>query len=195
VTGDFLGGIMDIKLVYQDMENHMNKAIEVFRREIASIRTGRASTAILDGIMVDYYGTPTPLKQIASLSIPEPRLIIIQVWDKTAIQEIEKAINKSDIGINPIVDGQNIRLNLPPLTEERRKELVKHVKKMSEDSKVTIRNIRRDAIDKLKNAEKKHEISEDDLKRDQEKIQKTTDSFILKIDQLLQIKEKEVLEI
>ncbi|MDD5773795.1 MAG: ribosome recycling factor [bacterium] len=185
---------MDVKLVYQDMENHMNKTIEVFRREIASIRTGRASTAILDGIMVDYYGTPTPLKQIASLSIPEPRLILIQVWDKAAIQEIEKAINKSDIGINPVVDGQNIRLNLPPLTEERRKELVKHVKKISEDSKVTIRNIRRDAIEKLKSAEKSHEISEDDLKRDQEKIQKTTDNFIVKIDQLLQIKEKEVLE-
>jgi ribosome recycling factor len=185
---------MDVKLVYQDMENHMNKGIEAFRREIASIRTGRASTALLDGIMVDYYGTPTPLKQIASISIPEPRLIVIQVWDKAAIQEIEKAINKSDIGINPVVDGQNIRLNLPPLTEERRKELVKHVKKMSEDSKIAIRNIRRDSIDKLKNAEKKHEISEDDLKREQDKIQKTTDNFILKIDHLLQIKEKEVLE-
>lgn len=186
---------MDVKLIYQDMENHMNKAIEVFRREIASIRTGRASTALLDGIMVDYYGTPTPLKQIASLSVPEPRLIVIQVWDKTAIQEIEKAINKSDIGINPVVDGQNIRLNLPPLTEERRKELVKHVKKMSEDSKITIRNIRRDAIEKLKSAEKGHEISEDDLKREQDKIQKATDNFIVKIDQLLQTKEKEVLEI
>lgn len=185
---------MEVNQIYQNMESNMNKAIEVFRREIASIRTGRASTALLDGIMVDYYGTPTPLKQIASISIPESRLILIQVWDKTAIQEIEKALNKSDIGINPVVDGQNIRLNLSPLTEERRKELAKHVKKISEDSKVTIRNIRRDANDKIKNAEKKHEISEDDLKRDQEKIQKTTDNFISKIDQLLQIKEKEIME-
>lgn len=185
---------MEVNLIYQNMEINMNKAIEVFRRDIASIRTGRASTALLDGIMVDYYGTPTPLKQIASISIPEPRLIVIQVWDKTAIQEIEKALNKSDIGINPVVDGQNIRLNLPPLTEERRKELVKHVKKMSEDSKITIRNIRRDANDKLKSAEKNNELSEDDLKRDQEKIQKATDNFILKIENLLQIKEKEVLE-
>ncbi len=185
---------MEVKQIYQDMENHMNKTIEAFRKDIASIRTGRASTALLDGIMVDYYGTPTPLKQIASLSIPEPRQIVIQVWDKTAIQEIEKAINKSDIGINPVVDGQNIRLNLPPLTEERRKDLVKHVKKMSEDCKVAIRNVRREANDKIKHAEKGHEISEDDSKRDQEKIQKITDNFILKIDQLLQIKEKEILE-
>lgn len=185
---------MDIKLIYQDMENHMHKTIETLRGDLASIRTGRASTALVDGIMVDYYGTPTPLKQIASISIPEPRQIVIQVWDKTAIAEIEKAINKSDIGINPVVDGQNIRLNLPPLTEERRRDLVKHVKKMSEDFKVAIRNIRRDANDKIKHAEKDHELSEDDSKRDQEKIQKITDSSISKIDQLLQIKEKEIME-
>lgn len=185
---------MDIKQICQDIENHMAKTAETFRADLASIRTGRASTSLVDGIIVSYYGTPTPLKQIASISIPEPRQVVIQVWDKTAIAEIEKAINKSDIGINPVVDGQNIRLNLPPLTEERRHDLVKHVKKMSEDFKVAIRNIRRDANDKIKHAEKDHELSEDDLKRDQEKIQKITDSFISKIDQLLQIKEKEIME-
>ncbi|MEW6087810.1 MAG: ribosome recycling factor [bacterium] len=185
---------MEEKKIYQNMEDHMNKTIETLRRDLASIRTGRASTALLDGIMVNYYETPTPLKQIASISIPESRQILIQVWDKTAIPEIEKAINKSDIGINPVVDGQNIRLNLPPLTEERRKDLVKHVKKMSEDCKVAIRNIRRDANEKIKHAEKNHEISEDDSKRDQDRIQKTTDNFISKIDQLLQIKEKEIME-
>ncbi|MEW6002658.1 MAG: ribosome recycling factor [Nitrospirota bacterium] len=174
---------------------HMNSAVEALKKEFASIRTGRASLALLDGISVNYYGTPTPLQQLASLSIPESRQIAIVPWDPKVIPEIEKAIMKSDLGLTPINDGKMIRINIPPLTEERRKQLVKAVKKKSEEAKVSIRNIRRDANEDLRKLEKERHLSEDDVKRSQEEIQKITDSFIKKADEILGHKEKEIMEV
>jgi len=173
----------------------MDAAVEVLRKEYGSIRTGRASLALLDGIMVDYYGTPTPIGQLASLSIPEPRQIAIQPWEQRIIPEIEKAILKSDLGLTPTNDGRIIRINIPPLTEERRKQLVKVVRKRAEEARVAIRNIRRDSNEELKRLEKERHISEDEVKRSQDEIQKLTDSYIAKVDEILDHKEKEIMEV
>ncbi len=173
----------------------MTGAIEALKKEFASIRTGRASLALLDGIVVNYYGTSTPLQQLASLSIPESRLIAIQPWDPKIIPDIEKAIMKSDLGITPVNDGRMIRIQIPPLTEERRKQLVKIVKKKAEETKVAIRNIRRDVNEEIKKIEKEKHLSEDDIKRFQDEIQKVTDSFIAKADEVLSFKEKEIMEV
>ncbi len=181
--------------IFEDLKERMGKSIETLKREYSRLRTGRASISLLDGIRVSYYDTPTPLNQMASLAVPEPRLIVIQPWDKTAIEDIEKAILKSELGLTPINDGKVIRISIPSLTEERRKELVKVAGKMSEDNKVAIRNIRRDANEMLKDLKKEKEISEDDLYRSQEEVQKATDQFISQVDELCAAKEKEILEI
>ncbi len=164
--------------IFEDLKDRMGKSIESLKREYSRLRTGRASVSLLDGIRVSYYDTPTPLNQMASLAVPEPRLIVIQPWDKTAIEDIEKAILKSELGLTPMNDGKVIRISIPPLTEERRKELVKVARKMSEENKVSIRNIRRDANEMLKDLKKEKEITEDDLFRSQEEVQKATDQFI-----------------
>ena len=181
--------------IFEDLKDRMGKSIESLKREYSRLRTGRASISLLDGIRVSYYDTLTPLNQMASLAVPEPRLIVIQPWDKTAIEDIEKAILKSELGLTPINDGKVIRISIPPLTEERRKELVKVARKMSEENKVAIRNIRRDANEMLKDLKKEKEITEDDLYRSQEEVQKTTDQFISQVDELCAAKEKEILEI
>jgi ribosome recycling factor len=173
----------------------MNGALEVLKKEFASVRTGRASLALLDGISVDYYGTPTPLQQVASLSVPDSRQMAIQPWEKNLIPLIEKAIMKSDLGLTPVNDGKVIRINIPILTEERRKQLVKVVRKKTEESKVAIRNIRRDSNDELKKLEKEKHVSEDEVKKEQEEIQKITDAFIKKVDETLEHKEKEIMEV
>lgn len=173
----------------------MSRTIEVLRKEFASIRTGRASLALLDEIMVNYYDTQTPLQQLASLSIPESRQIAIQPWDQKIIPDIEKAIMKSDLGLTPMNDGKMIRINIPQLTEERRKQLVKAVKKKAEEAKVSVRNIRREANEELKKLEKEKHLSEDEVKKLQEETQKITDSYITKVDEVLGHKEKEILEV
>jgi len=181
--------------IFEDLKERMGKSIESLKREYSRLRTGRASVSLLDGIRVSYYDTPTPLNQMASLAIPEPRLIVIQPWDKTAVGDIEKAILKSELGLTPMNDGKVIRIAIPPLTEERRKELVKVARKMAEDNKVAIRNIRRDANDMLKDLKTEKEITEDDLYRSQDEVQKITDDFISQVDELCTVKEKEILEI
>ncbi|MFO7982925.1 MAG: ribosome recycling factor [Desulfuromonadales bacterium] len=173
----------------------MNKAIDALKKELSRVRTGRASTAILDDVVVDYYGIPTPLNQVGTLSVPEPRLITIQPWEKNLIPQIEKAILKSDLGLTPNSDGQVVRISFPPLTEERRKDMVKLARRLGEDAKIAIRNVRREANETLKKLEKEKEISEDDLKRGEKDIQDLTDSFVQKVDQTIDKKEKEVMEI
>jgi ribosome recycling factor len=173
----------------------MTKALESFKRDLSKVRTGRASLSLLDDIKVDYYGTPTPLNQVGSMAVPEPRLITIQPWEKNLIGEIEKAILKADLGLNPNSDGQIIRLVFPPLTEERRKEMVKQVKRMGEDAKVGIRNARREANDTLKRLEKDKAISEDDLKRGEKEIQDVTDEFVSRVDSVIEEKEKDLMEL
>ncbi len=184
-----------VEEIFEDLNERMGKSIETLKREYSRLRTGRASISLLDGIRVSYYDTPTPLNQMASLAVPEPRLIVIQPWDKTAIGDIEKAILKSELGLTPMNDGKVIRIAIPPLTEERRKELVKVARKMAEDNKVAIRNIRRDANDMLKDLKTEKEITEDDLYRSQDEVQKITDDFISQVDELCMVKEKEILEI
>lgn len=173
----------------------MTGAVDSLRKDFASIRTGRASLGLVEGIVVDYYGTLTPLPQLASLSIPESRQIAIQPWEQRLIPEIEKAIMKSDLGLTPMNDGRIIRINIPILTEERRKQLVKVVRKRAEEAKVAVRNIRRDANDELKKFEKEKHLSEDEVKREQEEVQKITDSFVQKVDEILEHKEKEIMEV
>jgi len=173
----------------------MEISIDVLKKDFGRVRTGRASVSLLDDVRVDYYGTPTPLNQVGTLSVPEARLITIQPWEKNLISEIEKAILKADLGLNPSSDGQIVRLSIPPLTEERRKEMVKQIKKMGEETKIAIRNARRDANEKMKKLEKEKQISEDDLKRGEKDIQDLTDSFIKKVDEAVSTKEKEVMEI
>ncbi|MFC5603094.1 ribosome recycling factor [Sporosarcina koreensis] len=183
------------KAVMDQTKDRMEKAIGSFTRQLASIRAGRANASLLDRISVLYYGAPTPLNQMAGISVPEARLMVIQPYDKTTLGDIEKAILKSDIGITPSNDGSVIRLAVPALTEERRKELVKEVKKEAEDSKIAIRNVRRDANDELKKLEKNGDITEDELRREGEEIQKLTDSYIVKIDEIAKEKENEIMEI
>lgn len=180
---------------YPEIEEKMNKRVEGFFGELKTIRAGRANAAVLDKITVEYYGAQTPVAQIGSISTPEPRMLVIQPWDTSILSEIEKAINKSEIGIAPQNDGKVIRLNFPPLTEERRKELVKTVKKYSEEAKVQIRNARRDAMDDYKKKQKASEITEDDLKGIEKDIQTLTDKFIKEIDDITANKEKEILEV
>ena len=180
--------------VYRKAEQDMKRTTEAMLKEFNSVRTGRASVALLDGIHVDYHGTSTPLNQLASLAVPEARLITIQPWDPSSVQAIEKAIQKSDLGINPTSDGKLIRLAVPSLTEERRKELVKVVRKIAEEGRVTIRNIRRDANEALKKQEKAKEISEDAGHKGMERIQDLTNRMIKSLDELLGKKEKEIME-
>lgn len=184
-----------MKTVFSFAEEKMGKTINALNSEYNSIRAGRASAAVLDKIRVDYYGTPTPINQLAAVSVAEARILTIQPWDKSVLGAIEKAIQTSDIGINPQNDGSVLRLTFPPLTEDRRKEIVKTVRATAEDSKVAIRSIRRDCIDKLKKMQKDSEITEDDLKQGEKKIQETTDKFIKDIDSVAAAKEKEVMEI
>lgn len=182
-------------LIMGELNEEMEEGINSFEKSLSKVRTGRASIAILDGIKVDYYGSSTPLNQVATLSTPESRLILISPWDKNAIGEIEKAIQKSDLGLVPNNDGNVIRIAIPPLTEESRKELVKVVKKMAEESKVRVRNARRDANNQFKTLKKDNEISEDDLYGYQTDVQKVTDEYIKKVDDILAAKEKEIMEI
>ena len=180
---------------YSKFEEKMIKSISVFEENLSEIRAGRANPAILNKITIDYYGTPTPINQVAGISVPEARMIVIQPWDASILKEIEKEILKSDIGINPNNDGKVIRLVFPELNEERRKEIVKDIRKMAEEAKVAIRSIRRDAIDEAKTMQKNSEISEDDLKLAEDKIQKLTDKYVDEIDTILEKKEKEVMSI
>lgn len=186
---------MDVQNTLTQHEEKMNKCIEALKRDLVSIRTGRASTSLLDRVMVDYYGSQTPVKQVANVSAPEPRLITIVPWERSMLKEIEKAILKSDLGLNPNNDGTMIRLEIPQLTEERRKEFGKKVSKHAEEAKVAIRNLRRDCNDLFKKAEKKKEITEDESKEAQTKIQKMTDQKIKDIDALKDKKTKEVMEV
>ncbi|MDY0349861.1 MAG: ribosome recycling factor [Desulfobulbaceae bacterium] len=181
--------------VIEQLNEKMNSSVDALKRELVKIRTGRASLSLLDDITVDAYGTKMPLNQVGTLTIPESRLIVIQPWDPQMLSAIEKAILSSDLGLTPSNDGKVIRLNIPQLTEERRKELVKQVRKISEEFRVAIRNIRREANDSLKNMKKDKEISEDDMFRLQDEAQKVTDSFIRKIDEISAGKEKEVMEV
>ena len=183
------------KELKQRAKEKMEKAVEALKKDLASIRTGRASLSLLDGITIDYYGTRTPLTQVASLSVPDPRMITIQPWEQKLIPVIEKAILQSELGLNPSNDGKVIRIAIPPLTEERRKQLVKVVKKRAEEAKIAVRNIRRDINEALKKLEKDEHLSEDDVKRSLDEIQKLTDVYIKKIDEVLEHKEKEIMEV
>ncbi|MDH4266430.1 MAG: ribosome recycling factor [Deltaproteobacteria bacterium] len=178
-----------------EVKSKMEKSIEALRKDLSRIRTGRASLTLLDGVRVNYYGVPTPLSQVASLSVPESRTISIQPWDSKIIGEIEKAIQKSDLGLTPLSDGKIVRINIPPLTEERRKELVKVVKRMEEECKVAMRNIRRDGNEQLKTAKKEKSLSEDDQFKYQEEVQKLMDKSIEKAEEVVKAKEKEILEV
>lgn len=182
-------------LVIEELNEEMENALHALDKSLSKVRTGRASLALLDGIKIDYYGVSTPLNQAATLSVPESRLIVISPWDSSIIGAIEKAIQKSDLGLMPSNDGKTVRIAIPPLTEERRKELVKIVKKMAEECKIKQRNARRDANEKLKNMKKNNEISEDVAFQYQEKVQKLTDKSIEKTDAVLGVKEKEIMEI
>lgn len=177
------------------LEEKMKKTISVYQEDLSEIRAGRANPAILNKINISYYGVPTPINQVAGISVPEARMIVIQPWDVSVLKEIEKAILASDIGINPNNDGKVIRLNFPELTEERRKDLVKEIKRIAEDSKVSIRSIRREGMDMVKNLNKTSQITEDELSRDEDAIQKLTDKYIEQIDKILADKEKEVLSV
>jgi ribosome recycling factor len=186
---------MSVNDVINQTEDKMKKAVAALIREYASLRTGRAAPALLDRITVDYYGTETPIKGMANISVPDARTLQIQAYDRASVQLIEKAIQKSDLGLNPSSDGNTIRLSIPPLTEERRKDLVKVAKKATEEGKVALRNIRRDEMDQLKKIEKAGDITEDERKRGEEKIQKLTDRYVKEMDEALSAKEKEIMEV
>ena len=183
------------KEAYKPYEEKMKKTISVLKDELAGLRAGRANPAILDKISVDYYGTPTPINQLGSISVSEGRIIVIQPWEAKILKEIEKSIQKSDLGINPNNDGKAVRLIFPPLTDERRRELTKVVKKYGEDAKVAVRSIRRDAIEHFKNMKKNSEITEDELKNAEKDIQNITDKYITEIDKTTEAKDKEILEV
>ncbi len=183
------------KDIFKDLESRMEKAIATFRDELSRVRTGRASLSLLDTVKIDYYGTPSPLNHVANLAVPEPRMITIQPWDIKMLPEIERAIIKSDLGLTPQNDGKVIRLPIPPLNEERRKDLVKLVKKMAEEHRVAIRNVRRDGVEKLQKQEKDKIISEDQKHTLQKKVQDVTDNHIKKVDEVLAGKEKEIMEV
>ena len=181
--------------VLKDAEDRMKKALASLEKDFSRLRTGRASNSLLDGIRVDYYGTPTPLDQIASVSTPDSRTITIQPWDRKAFNDVEKAILKSDLGLTPVNDGKIIRISIPPLTEDRRKDLAKVAKKYTEEAKVAVRNIRRDANELLKKKKSDKTLSEDDLHKGQEEVQKLTDAYIAKSDEAMARKDKEIMEI
>ena len=180
---------------YTSLKEKMDKSISVYNEKLSEVRAGRANPAILNKVKIDYYGTPTPINQVAGISVPEARLIVIQPWDASVLKEIEKAILASDIGINPNNDGKVIRLAFPELNEERRKDLVKDIRKMAEDAKVAIRSIRREGIDKAKQVQKDGEMTEDELKQAENEIQKITDKNIEEIDKILETKEKEIMSV
>lgn len=184
-----------IKQLFIETEKKMNKAIQSTQHELALIRTAKATTSLLDGIKVDYYGTSVPINQVAAISVPEPRMLVVQPWEKGMIGEIEKALLKSDLGLTPSNDGTVIRLPIPPLTQERRKELVKVVRRLSEEGRVAIRNIRRDANEELREAEKAGDLPQDDSKRAQEHIQELTDRHIELVNEIVEVKEKEIMEV
>ena len=181
--------------IFTQLQKEMDQSIGALRKDLAKIRTGRASTALLEHVVVDYYGATTPLNQLATLSAPEPRLLVVQPYDRSALGNIEKAILKSDLGLTPNNDGKIIRVPIPQLTEERRKELVKHVKKIAEEFRVSIRNHRRVAVEQLKEAEKKKEVTADDFKHGQDRVQKITDDFIGRVDRIIKTKEEEIMEV
>ena len=181
--------------VLSDAKSRMGKSIEILKKDLATIRTGRATPFILDNVKVDYYGTPTPIKQIATIAAPEARLLTVQPWDGSIIGDITKAIQKADLGLNPSNDGHIIRIPIPPLSEERRKEMVKSVHKRAEEGKVALRNVRRDSLETLREFEKAKEISQDDQKRGQAKLQEITDAFIAEVDHIAKDKETELLEV
>lgn len=184
-----------METILKDCKSRMDKSLEALRNELTKIRTGKATTALLDAIKVDYYGNPTPLKQVANVTVLDAHTLSITPWDKSVIQAIDKAILASELGLNPISDGTNLKVPIPPLTEERRKDFVKLVKKFGEDSKVSIRNIRRDANEHLKKAQKDKKLTEDELKQAEEKTQKLTDEHIKLVDEILKHKEKEIMEV
>ena len=184
-----------MEALFKDTGGRMARSIEAFKKDLGKIRTGRASFSLLDGIKVDYYGTPTPLPQVGTLSVPESRMITVTPWDAKMVGPIEKAIQACGLGLNPSNDGKMVRIPIPPLTEERRKDLVKVVKKMAEDARISVRNIRRESLEKVKDREKKKEISEDEMKRWQDRVQKETDSYVKKIDEILKAKEQEIMEV
>jgi len=181
--------------ILSETSKKMGKAIDVMKRELATIRTGRATPAIVDHIKVDYYGVPTPLNQIATISVPEARLLLIQPWDRQALSSMEKAILKSDLGLNPSNDGNMIRLRIPQLTEERRKDLIRVVRKRVEEGRVALRNVRRSALEEIRELEREKEISQDEQKRAQERLQELTDNFIEEVDKVGRGKEEELLEV
>lgn len=181
--------------LFKDLEQKMKKAIESMEKEFKKVRTGRANPAILDNVMVDYYGNQTPLNQVGNVSVPDPQMIVISPWEKNMLKEIEKAIQIADLGITPQNDGNIVRLPIPPLTEERRKEMVKQIKKTGENAKIPIRNVRRDGNEQLKQMEKSKEISQDDQKKQMAKIQTLTDTYIKNVDDLMKDKEKELMEV
>ena len=181
--------------ILSQLRDDMEQTLVKFRRELARIRTGRASTSLLEGIFVDYYGTRTPLNQLAGITVPEPRMLLLQPYDKGAMHDIERAIQQSDLGLTPLNDGKVIRIPIPELTAERRRDLVKHLHKVTEEYRVSVRNHRRDAIDMLKELEKAKEISEDDLHRAQDKVQQATNEYIERVDKALKAKEEEILEV
>lgn len=184
-----------INRILQDSEDRMKKCVAAFKRELATIRTGKATTALLDSVRVECYGQVMPLNQVASISIPEPRMILVQPWDRSIVSNVEKAIHKADIGLVPNTDGNVIRVPIPPLTEERRKELVKVVRKQAEDARVAIRNVRRDANEALKKAQKDGEISEDESRKAVDKVQQLTDKYIGEVEEALKQKETEIMEV
>jgi len=184
-----------VEQVFKDIEKRMGNTIEVLKQEMATLRAGRANPSLLDKVHVEYYGVPTPLNQVANISAPEPRMLLVQPWDKGIIGDVERAILKSDLGLNPNNDGNIIRINIPQLTQERRQDLVKVVKKNGEETKVSIRNVRRDANDTLKKAEKKGDISEDDFRRFQDEVQEVTNKYTQQVDDVVNRKEAEIMEI
>lgn len=184
-----------LKQIVADAEARMKKAVEHFRNELASVRAGRATPAILDKVRVDYYGSPSPVNQVANIEVADARTIVIKPWDRSMIKAIEKGILTSDLGLNPMNDGVVIRLVMPPMTEERRKDLVKSCQKMTEEQRVAVRNVRRDANDAIKKAEKEKTVTEDEAKRTQDDVQKLTDKYIKEVDSVLAAKEKEIMEV
>ncbi|QDR80525.1 ribosome recycling factor [Sporomusa termitida] len=186
---------MIVKEIYAAHEDKMKKALENLRREYGSLRAGRATPSLLEKVLVDYYGTPTPVNQVANISVPEPRMIIIQPWEKTMINAIDKAIQKSDLGLMPNSDGVVIRLSIPQLTQERRTEIVKVIHKKAEEARVAIRNLRRDANEGIKKSEKDKSVSEDEVKKAQDDIQKLTDKYIKEVELIMSAKEKEIMEV
>jgi ribosome recycling factor len=189
------GSVAMVADIFSDAERRMSKAVEALRQDLATIRTGRANPALVERIQVEYYGAPTPINQLATISVPDARQLVIQPWDRKILTDIEKAIQRSDLGINPNNDGQVIRLVIPPMSEERRRDMVKMLHKKLDEHKVAVRNIRRDAHDKLRDREKKKEISEDELKRNTEKLQKLTDRYIEEMERVGKAKELEILEV